>query len=472
MGFSYNVLGSMLVPLIVVLAIADDVHIMQHWDEERRHKIGGGRVQVDRAAPGHAAPRRERDDRFRHGLARDEQRRRRPRVRHGIGGRHHGRLHDLAGVRADAAQLDEAGAKEPPHEEYLVRRRCGGSRCSRLGAARAVLVARSCFRLIADPGMRVLHVDTNHINFFSKDHPLGQSAPVIDDELGGHLRFQIMLEGRPDSLDTPAALPEDGRLENELRKLPVRQEGRSVADYVSRVNQELHGGDDRGDVVPADPSAVAQELFVFTPRRRRAARAGAGGGQRLFPRADRRQARVDEFRHGPSARSSRRRMAHDAFRGTGIIRDDNRLGPPVQHARSLPGVSQISSFGTAFFTVFGVIFVIFRSIALRFPDHCAQCAAGARGARGHGVPGHLDEHRDRDGRQRRARRRRRRHDSFHQPLPPGSGGRRHDRPGDRDRHRARRPRVADHGADQQPGRSACCCSPNTNRRPGSAACSA
>ena len=36
MGFTYNVLSSMLVPLIVVLAIADDVHIMQHWDEERR----------------------------------------------------------------------------------------------------------------------------------------------------------------------------------------------------------------------------------------------------------------------------------------------------------------------------------------------------------------------------------------------------------------------------------------------------
>src|SRR4029453_1469835 len=37
-GYSYNVLTSMLIPLIVVLAIADDVHIMQHWDEERRHR--------------------------------------------------------------------------------------------------------------------------------------------------------------------------------------------------------------------------------------------------------------------------------------------------------------------------------------------------------------------------------------------------------------------------------------------------
>ena len=36
MGFTYNVLSSMILPLIVVLAIADDVHMMQHWDEERR----------------------------------------------------------------------------------------------------------------------------------------------------------------------------------------------------------------------------------------------------------------------------------------------------------------------------------------------------------------------------------------------------------------------------------------------------
>ena len=46
LGFSYNVLASMLVPLVLVLAIADDVHIMQHWDEQRRsgdqeHDDGG-----------------------------------------------------------------------------------------------------------------------------------------------------------------------------------------------------------------------------------------------------------------------------------------------------------------------------------------------------------------------------------------------------------------------------------------------
>ena len=33
MGFTFNVLSSMLMPLVVVLAIADDVHIVQHYNE-------------------------------------------------------------------------------------------------------------------------------------------------------------------------------------------------------------------------------------------------------------------------------------------------------------------------------------------------------------------------------------------------------------------------------------------------------
>ena len=51
---------SMLVPLIVVLAIADDVHIVQHWDEERRHGAREQAFKADRRAPGGAAARRQR----------------------------------------------------------------------------------------------------------------------------------------------------------------------------------------------------------------------------------------------------------------------------------------------------------------------------------------------------------------------------------------------------------------------------
>ena len=111
MGYSYNVLSSMLIPLIVVLAIADDVHIMQHWDEERRHKSAEASFKATVAhlatplfgasattALGMAS------------LATSNV----VAVQSfgvGVGGRRHGRLHDLARVRADGAEPDEAGAR-------------------------------------------------------------------------------------------------------------------------------------------------------------------------------------------------------------------------------------------------------------------------------------------------------------------------------------------------------------------------
>ena len=76
MGFSYNVLSSMLVPLVVVLAIADDVHIMQRWDEARRHHDNERAFKETVVAPGDAAVRRQRDHRPRHAVARHQQRRR------------------------------------------------------------------------------------------------------------------------------------------------------------------------------------------------------------------------------------------------------------------------------------------------------------------------------------------------------------------------------------------------------------
>ena len=36
MGFTFNVLASMLPPLVMILAIADDVHIVQHFTDELR----------------------------------------------------------------------------------------------------------------------------------------------------------------------------------------------------------------------------------------------------------------------------------------------------------------------------------------------------------------------------------------------------------------------------------------------------
>jgi predicted RND superfamily exporter protein len=58
-----------------------------------------------------------------------------------------------------------------------------------------VLAVATIVTVVASIGLARLHVDTNHINFFSKTHPLGESALVIDEKLSGIYTFQD-LSGR------------------------------------------------------------------------------------------------------------------------------------------------------------------------------------------------------------------------------------------------------------------------------------
>ncbi len=204
MGFSYNVLASMLVPLVVVLAIADDVHIMQHWDEERRH---GDNEHAFKATVAHlAAPLLGASATTALGMlslatsnvvAVAV-------VRHRIGGRHHGRLRDLARPGADAAHAGEAGDGGGAAREVFHRAAAGDRAASRARIPAACWRSRSRSAIVAALGILRLRVDTNHINFFSARHPLGQSAAVIDKELGRRLQL-------PDHARRAARLAEDAR---------------------------------------------------------------------------------------------------------------------------------------------------------------------------------------------------------------------------------------------------------------------
>src|SRR6185436_5894921 len=136
---------------------------------------------------------------------------------------------------------------EPPHERYLVQpmRRIAMFSTRR---PRLVLVAAACLGAVACLGVLRLRVDTNHINFFSPQHPLGRSARVIYGQLSGIYSFQILLEGPADSLGTPENLRRMAQLEQDLRGLDGVKKTRSAAGYVRRVNRELHDGDPSADI--------------------------------------------------------------------------------------------------------------------------------------------------------------------------------------------------------------------------------
>ena len=360
LGFSYNVLASMLIPLVLVLAIADDVHIMQHWDEQRRT---GDAEQAFKATVSHlAVPLFGASATTALGmlsLATSSV----VAVRaFGIG--------SAVGIMVDFVislvlmptmlSLIRPETAPAPHEQYLLGplQRIARVSCAHPGR---VLIATLVIGAIASLGILRLRVDTNHINFFSRTHPLGASALVIDRQLSGVYSFQMMLEGPPDSMKTPDTLQRMDALQAELRRFPYVRKVTSVADYVRRINKELNDGRPDADVVPADADTIAQELFVF---------ALGGEGRHELERvvaSDYSRAQISIKLQSMSSDlvlelvEEADRIGRRTFEGTGITvltTGSGRLFSTLDHYLV---TSQVSSFATAFLTVFGVIFVVFRS---------------------------------------------------------------------------------------------------------------
>ena len=361
MGFTFNVLASMLPPLVMILAIADDVHIVQHFNHELR--ATGSKEHAFKSSIEHLfTPLLGASVTTALGLASLA-------TSEVVAVRSFG-LGAAAGVMVDFVMslvlvptllmLLEPETGIAPQERYLLRPMQRVAHFS-MRYAKQVAIATVLVMAVSAAGIAWLRVDTNHINFFAEAHPLHQSAKVLDENLSGIYSFNILLEGEPDSLKSPDALRRMEELRGRLEKLPFVRKVVSVADYVKRVNRELNGGRDADAVVPASADAIAQELFVFGL---------SDDGRRELERmvaSDYSRAQMSVKLASMSSDlvfeqiNQAEREARQVFAGSGItptVTGSGRMFAALDHYIV---VSQLSSFGMAFLTVFGVIFIVFRS---------------------------------------------------------------------------------------------------------------
>ena len=361
MGFSYNVLASMLPPLVIILAIADDVHIVQHFSHELR--ATGDREHAFKSSVRHLfTPLLGASATTALGLASLATSEVVAVRSFGIGA--------AVGVMVDFVMslvfvptllmLLKPETGIAPQERYLLEPMRRVARFS-IGHARPVAIVTVALMAAAAAGIGRLRVDTNHINFFAEEHPLHQSATVIDEKLSGIYSFNILLEGEPDSMRSPETLRRMEELRERLQQLPYVRKVVSLADYVKRINRELHDGDESAAVVPASTEAIAQELFVFglsDEGRRELERVAASDYSRAQVSVKLASMSSDlVFEQIDRAG----REASEIFEGSGVtptVTGSGRIFATLDHYLV---VSQVSSFGTAFLTVFAVIFVVFRS---------------------------------------------------------------------------------------------------------------
>ncbi len=361
LGFKYNVLASMLPPLVLVIAVADDVHIVQHFIHELRTSADARQAFVSTVT--HLwLPLLGASVTTALGLlslaTSDVQAVR----QFGIGA--------AVGVMVDFIMsvvllptlltLVRPETTPPPQERWLARPL---GRVAAFATHRAGLVLGTVAVLatVAIAGIAHLRVDTNHINFFAESHPLHQSAGVIDRDLAGVYSFNIMFEGEPGALKTPDAMRRLETLAAGLRELPFVRKVTSVSDYVKRVNRELNGGGAEHAVVPPSAEAIAQELFLFElsdEGRADLARMVAtdySRGQMSIKLASMSSDVVFEQIHRAEE------LARDVFAGSGITPTATGSGRIFATLDHYLVTSQLTSFTTAFVTVFAVIFVLFRS---------------------------------------------------------------------------------------------------------------
>lgn len=361
LGFSFNVLASMIVPLVIVLAIADDVHIIQHFDQAVR--AGATPEEAFKATVTHmTAPLLGASVTTALGMLSLATSNVVAVRAFGVGA--------AVGVMVDfaisivfvttALAWMRAEHTVPPQERWFL------DPLKRIAAfstrhARAVLAVAGALAIVALAGVLRLTVDTNHIAFFSRNHPLGQSAAVIDEKLAGVYGFQIMLEGPPGSMQQPDALRRIDALASRIETFPEVRKVTTLADYVKRINRELEGGAPEASVIPAEADKIAQELFVFTL---------ADEGRHELERVVSSDASASQISVKLEAMSSDllwtyvadvERFAAEAFAGSSIrpaVTGSGKLFAQLDHYLV---TSQISSFATAFVTVFAVIFIVFRS---------------------------------------------------------------------------------------------------------------
>ncbi len=357
-GFNYNVLSSMIVPLVIVLAISDDVHIIQHYGEARRKRSA---EEAFTSTVAHLfAPLLGASGTTALGMMSLA-------TSNVVAVREFG-MGSAIGVMVDFVlsivlvptilgwmKPERAPAPQQAWFEGPMRAVAAFT----TSRSRLVVAVSVVLTAVSVAGLVRLRVDTNHINFFSPAHPLGSSARTIDGKLSGIYSFQVFLEGPAGSLHQPDALKRMDRLEAELRKLDFVRKVTGLPDYVKRVHREL--GASRVEEIPDDPATVAQELFVF----------GLGDeGRAELTRVTASDYSKAQITINLASMSSdlvfeqveiADRLAAEAFEGTGIrttVTGSGRLFATLDHYLVR---SQVSSFATAFFTVFAVIFLVFRS---------------------------------------------------------------------------------------------------------------
>lgn len=110
-------------------------------------------------------------------------------------------------------------------------------------------------------GIHLIVVDANPVNYYPADHPIPESANLVNHYFGGNTSISIVANG---DIKDPATLRQIDELERTLKDLPKVGSTVSLARVVRRMNKVMNDGNLAFDRIPDTKEAIAQYLLLYS----------------------------------------------------------------------------------------------------------------------------------------------------------------------------------------------------------------
>jgi len=227
---------------------------------------------------------------------------------------------------------------------------------------RYILVAAVVAIAFFGYGFTKIRIETNELNWFPESSDLYKSSMLVDKKLAGSGDLEIFIQGDEGILKDPDIMKRMDLLSQELKKMPHVKKVISLANYVKKVNKVLQGDRPEEYRVPDSRSLIAQELLLFS--------FSTDGREELesFASPDYSKGRISVklgYTSSEEVEALSRlidKKAKEIFSGTDAKVTLTGISYIFSTLNSYIIQSQISSFTLAFVLVIGIIYLVFRSV--------------------------------------------------------------------------------------------------------------
>jgi len=358
MGYTYNAVSGLIIPLIVILSIANTVHIIEYYDEVR--KDNNRRTSYLETVRFITIPCFITSITTSFGLL--------SLSASPISAVQHFGITSAAGIMFAfiisivlvPLLLTLLPSQARMHHRHWGHMLAGIFHINERRYWLILLVTGLCM-LFFGLGVKKVAIETNELEWFPKDSDVYINSMMLDKNLAGVGSLELILEGEEDILKEPAILKKIDDLSHQIRQMPGVKKIISLTNYVKAVNRAVNANDPAAYIVPNSRDLIAQEILLFS--------FSVSGTEELerVVNMDYSKGRIAIKIKYASSQETRglisqvEEKARQTFSGTGVTVSLTGGSHLFSMLDKYIVESQIKTFSLAFVLVIGILFVVFRS---------------------------------------------------------------------------------------------------------------